>query len=858
MKKRFFITSIVMLMTILTSFAYDFEVNGIYYNITSQSNLEVEVTFNPSLILNQEDLYDNSWYHNVKANRSYSGTIIIPSSVNYNNRTYIVSSIGEYAFGSSDTYSSAHYFPGTYYGDYYGNNYGAEITSISIPQSVKILKKGAFRFCNILTSVNGANGIEEIEDDVFIDCPITDFYWSSSLKSIGKASFQRTKLSSIDLSQTNIIEIGDNCFNSCASLTQVIIGNMMINLPSSCFSSCPKLLEIFLLSPIKPSGFGIPNNCNNNLEIYVPSTKIYGLGKEYISFAEDTFGYSGQSHYIEWSNNLKAYKCEIPGSECITKENNAGEYTQYLAATYSNGVDFTVEIPYEYKINKAPMTLSVNNVQREYGEPNPAFSCNITGWVNGENEQTIGITPSFDCEANQRSNVGDYRILASLEAPNYEITYQYGTLSILKAQLTASVINSTKIYGSPNPQFVLSFSGLKNDETSPSWEVQPIFNTVATERSSVGEYEVTASNGIATNYNISSYTTGVLSITKKDLTAKANDCERLYGEDNPEFTLSFIGFVNKDSETNFTSTPTAECIASINSNAGTYPITVNGGSSENYNFIYQDGTLTVNPLTVGFKDVYNSVTFDDMSVSVTEDFFYYVPEIFGPYNEEDFWLELMALDKDNRYPSQHVTSISGGEYAGDYINYSTFMLGAGKYIFNLTSKGTNPNVVANPSRAYVTVNRASTNLDWNASSPIRVKVGEKVDLGISYQADLWCTFNTDYDKELISLSSEGATTRNPHWYATGLKEGRTYLEFSIECKKNDFGFYDFSDSSTLYKEIIVSGYYEDGVEGVATESEDTTIVYNLQGVRMNVTSREELRNLEPGIYIINGKKEIIR
>ena len=138
-------------------------------------------------------------------------------------------------------------------------------------------------------------------------------------------------------------------------------------------------------------------------------------------------------------------------------------------------------------------------------------------------------------------------------------------------------------------------------------------------------------------------------------------------------------------------------------------------------------------------------------------------------------------------------SIVGGDYAGNYVNTNIDRpMWAGKYIFNLTSKGTNPNVIASPSRAYLTVNRASNNLEWDTEAPILLKVGEKVDLGIFYQADIWCTFNTDYDEELIELSSEGATSNNPHWFATGLKEGETTLYFGIECRKNDMGFYDFT------------------------------------------------------------------
>lgn len=514
------------------------------------------------------------------------------------------------------------------------------------------------------------------------------------------------------------------------------------------------------------------------------------------------------------------------------------------------------------------MTLTVNDVQREYGDPNPAFTCEIAGFVNGENEQTLGSTPSYECEATQISKVGDYRILASLNAPNYEITYKYGTLSVIKAQLEATVLNTTKIYGNVNPDFSLSFSGLKNNETAPEWSEKPKFSTPATITSVVGEYEVKASDGVAVNYELTKYNPGKLTINKRDLTVKANNCERLYDEENPQFEISYIGFVNGDTDNSLIQKPIAECSATKASNVGTYPIVVTGGEAENYSFVYKDGSLKINPLTIGFKEVYNSVTYNDMSLSTSETYFNYIPEIVGPFSEDDFWIELWFLDNDNRY-DQHVATINGGDYAGNYVNTNLDRpMWAGKYIFNLTSKGTNPNVVASPSRAYLTVNRTSINLEWNADSPIIVNVGEKIDLGIIYKADLWCTFNTDYNEELIEISSEGETGNNPHWFATGLKEGETTLYFGIECKKNDMGFYDFTDSRTLSKRIIVEP--SSGINEVVNESSlvyvsvsggkvyvhnkeasELVKVYSIQGSIVTETTENEVHNLANGFYIVS-------
>lgn len=800
---------IAMLWIAITASAYDFEVDGIYYNITSMSNLEVEVTYKS---LNE------GWGDDTFSNNSYSGDIQIPSTVNHQNRTYDVISIGRYAFGGF-------------------HREGSNITNIILPSSIKKIDMGAFRECRYLTSITIPKEVAMINSCAFYNSNIKSFVVPDNLEFIGR-----------------------RCFAECKNLTSIVLGNGLKTVEDGAFENCPNLLEVFCTSISKPNGLDSTtfSGAHSALEIYVPSIADYGYGKEYLTFLNNNYQYTGLTHNIEWLNNLRAYSCSISEAECNT-EINAGAYTKNLTATYFNGIDFSVEIPYSYTINKAPMNLTVHNVQREYGEPNPAFTCDISGFVNGENEQSLGTTPTLECEATQLTNVGNYRIIASLNAPNYEITYSYGTLSVIKAPIAVSVQNATKVYGNTNPTFSLSFSGLKNGESEPAWISEPTISTSATQSSGVGNYEVVAKEGNPKNYNITSYSTGTLSIIKRDLSAKANDCERLYGEENPVFDISYIGFVNGDDELSLSEKPKTECTATQESNVGNYPITVDGGSAENYNFVYQDGTLTVKPLSVGFKNVYNSVTYNDLTLSTTDSYFNYLPEIVGPFSDDDFWIEMWFLDKDNKF-SQHVATISGGDYAGNYVNTNVDRsMYAGKYIFNLTSKGTNPNVVANPSRAYVTVNLASTNLEWDTNSPIVVGVGEKVDLGISYKADLWCTFNTDFNEELFILSSEGETSNDPHWYATGLKEGETTLYFSIECKKNDMGFYDFSDSRTVSKHIkVVEGTGAvDSVNGDAKSG--PFYVYNLQGILLLKTvNKEDFKELPAGIYIVNGKKIRVR
>ena len=86
MKKERNIKRIIALfMAVFVSinlFAYDFEVDGIYYNKTSDST--VSVTY--------KEEKSGVYYSD------YSGDITIPSNVTYDGKSYNVTSIGIYAF----------------------------------------------------------------------------------------------------------------------------------------------------------------------------------------------------------------------------------------------------------------------------------------------------------------------------------------------------------------------------------------------------------------------------------------------------------------------------------------------------------------------------------------------------------------------------------------------------------------------------------------------------------------------------------------------------------------------------------------------------------------------------------------
>jgi hypothetical protein len=99
----------------------------------------------------------------------------------------------------------------------------------------------------------------------------------------------------------------------------------------------------------------------------------------------------------------------------------------------------------------------------------------------------------------------------------------------------------------------------------------------------------------AANYRLDIPPTDVdVLISRRPLTVTADDKSRVFGVENPAFTFSYTGLVTGEDADAITSPPTATTTAVLDSPPGSYPITPSGGgTTDNYVFIYVDGTLTV-------------------------------------------------------------------------------------------------------------------------------------------------------------------------------------------------------------------------------------------------------------------------
>ena len=242
-----------------TTFAYDFEVDGIYYNYIKISAKTVAVT---------------------SGNSKYTGPITIPSSVTYNNTTYSVTEIGNYAFYYCSDMTSVNLpysITSINHCAFGGCN---SLTSINIPNSVTTIGEGAFEYCNSLTSVNIPNSVTTIGKGAFEYCKgLTFVNIPNSVTSINFGTFYGcSNLTSVNI-PNSVESIDDKAFYGCSNLTSINIPNSVTYIGKSAFESCSNLTEANIPNCITSINNNTFYNCNSLTSINIPNS-ITSIGED--------------------------------------------------------------------------------------------------------------------------------------------------------------------------------------------------------------------------------------------------------------------------------------------------------------------------------------------------------------------------------------------------------------------------------------------------------------------------------------------------------------------------------------------------------------------------------------------------
>jgi hypothetical protein len=168
----------------------------------------------------------------------------------------------------------------------------SSLTSLTIPDNVINIGKGAFRDCSSIATIavdmnntiydsrEECNAIIETATNTLIfGCQNTII--PSSVTSIGESAFYHCdSLKTISIPE-NVTSIGDLAFYCCSSLTDIAIPNTVTNIGKSAFSDCKTLTSLTIPAGVIGIGNAAFAGCSSLTDIVVDKNNtVYDSRKE--------------------------------------------------------------------------------------------------------------------------------------------------------------------------------------------------------------------------------------------------------------------------------------------------------------------------------------------------------------------------------------------------------------------------------------------------------------------------------------------------------------------------------------------------------------------------------------------------
>jgi gliding motility-associated-like protein len=316
-------------------------------------------------------------------------------------------------------------------------------------------------------------------------------------------------------------------------------------------------------------------------------TKIYGEANPAL-----TFQYSG------WLNGDDAEDLTTKPSASTTVSVSSPVDVYTGAITVGGGVDENYNFFYnaaDFSVTKATLTVTANNKSKIYGASEPLLDYTVTGTLfNGDASSVVtGITLSTATGA--AASVGTHTITAAGgSADNYFVNLVNGTLTVSKAAaLTVTANDKAKVYGATDPVLDYTATGTLYYTDTYSVISGVSLNAVTGASATSGSHTITAAGGSADNYDVT-HVNGILTVSKAAaLTVTANDKEKVYGATDPVLDYTPSGILYYTDNYSVISGVSLSAPTDASATFGTHAITAAGGSADNYDVTYVDGTLIV-------------------------------------------------------------------------------------------------------------------------------------------------------------------------------------------------------------------------------------------------------------------------
>ena len=301
------ITVLVALFS-LNAFAYDVEIDGIYYNIVTKAKI-AEVT---------------------SGDNKYTGEVTIPASILHDGVAYPVGSIGGHTFYNC-----------------------SGLTSVTIPESVTSIGDRAFSDCSGLTSVTIPESVTSIGVRAFDGCSGLTAVHITDIDAWCKISFLANEYPSGVPLESNPLYYAHHLYLNGEEVKELIIPNSVTSIGPNTFSECSVLASVTIPSSVTSIGDNAFYGCKDMTDLYcyaesAPSTGssiFVGADVQYATLHVPAASIESYQSTVPWSGFGKIVALDdVPEPSPCATPTIAYNNGKLLFSCETEGAEFVSEI----------------------------------------------------------------------------------------------------------------------------------------------------------------------------------------------------------------------------------------------------------------------------------------------------------------------------------------------------------------------------------------------------------------------------------------------------------------------------------------------------------------------------------
>ena len=302
----------------------------------------------------------------ISGDTKYSGDIVVPSEITYNNVTYSVTSIGNEAF-----------------------YWCSGLTSITIPNSIKSIGNYAFQYCSELTSVTIGNSVKSIGERAF--------GWCSGLTSVTIGN--------------SVTSIGYQAFYQCSGLASITIPNSVKSIGYEAFSNCENLADVYCLATNVPDTRDDWGDYCNPFAGSYPEYMTLHVPAASINNYKTTAPWSSFGNIVTLNGDIvETPKCDNP----VIKYNNGEIDIEYETAD----AEFVTAVTNDYTGNYNSNAIALSATY------NISVYATATGYDNSDTVNATLCWIECDCDADDNTDI------INIPAKAVFVTSNNGTINI--------------------------------------------------------------------------------------------------------------------------------------------------------------------------------------------------------------------------------------------------------------------------------------------------------------------------------------------------------------------------------------------------------------------------------------------